>query len=187
MIGYKRFITNAQRHNHPMSQPSNAPTWPRKEAQKLWHHLEEKIPNKGYVLFATGYGPSGLPHIGTFGEVARTAMVRKALSEITDAPTRLYVFSDDMDGLRSVPDHIPQPAMLKENLGKPLSAIPDPFGTHGSYAAHNNALLQEFSINLIFLMSFNRQRSSTEAVRMMKCYRRFCSIMKMCARLCAPF
>ena len=121
MIGYKRFITNAQRHNHPMSQPSNAPiAWPRKEAQKLWHHLEEKIPNKGYVLFATGYGPSGLPHIGTFGEVARTAMVRKALSDMPNAPTRLptrlYVFSDDMDGLRSVPDHIPSASHAEEEF-----------------------------------------------------------------------
>ena len=138
-----------------MSQPSNAPiAWPRKEARALWHHLKEKIPAKGYVLFATGYGPSGLPHIGTFGEVARTAMVRKALSEITDAPTRLYVFSDDMDGLRSVPDHIPQPAMLEKNLGKPLSAIPDPYETHESYAAHNNALLQEFLNQFDFSYEF---------------------------------
>ena len=88
------------------------------------------------MIFETGYGPSGLPHIGTFNEVARTTFVRHAYEELTGgAPTRLIAFSDDMDGLRKVPDNVPNQAMLTDNLGKPLTRIPDPFGTHESFAA----------------------------------------------------
>src|SRR5579871_6010928 len=96
------------------------------------------------VLFETGYGPSGLPHIGTFGEVARTSWVRHAFETISEVPTRLIAFSDDMDGLRKVPENLPQGAMLAANLGKPLTAIPDPFGTHESFGHHMNARLQSF-------------------------------------------
>jgi lysyl-tRNA synthetase class 1 len=97
------------------------------------------------MIFETGYGPSGLPHIGTWNEVARTTFVRQAYEELTGgAATRLIAFSDDMDGLRKVPDNVPNQAMLTENLGKPLSRIPDPFGTHESFAAHNNAMLRTF-------------------------------------------
>jgi lysyl-tRNA synthetase class 1 len=96
------------------------------------------------VLFETGYGPSGLPHIGTFGEVVRTTMVRQAFRRMSDLPTRLFAFSDDMDGLRKVPDNVPNPEMLREYLGKPLTRIPDPFGKFESFGAHNNAMLRRF-------------------------------------------
>lgn len=118
--------------------------WPYEEARKLLKRYPDGAPAKGYVLFETGYGPSGLPHIGTFNEVLRTTMVRKAFAELSDIPTRLIAFSDDMDGLRKVPDNVPNKEMLAEHLGKPLSRIPDPFGTHDSFAAHNNARLREF-------------------------------------------
>ncbi len=95
-------------------------------------------------MFETGYGPSGLPHIGTFGEVARTSWVRQAFETLSGLPTRLIAFSDDMDGLRKVPDNVPNQVMLREHLGKPLTAIPDPFGTHESFGAHNNARLKAF-------------------------------------------
>ena len=118
--------------------------WPFVEARALVDRLGGKPPPKGYVLFETGYGPSGLPHIGTFGEVARTTMVRRAFSLLSDLPTRLYAFSDDMDGLRKVPDNVPQQDMLQSYLGRPLTDIPDPFGTHSSFGAHNNARLRAF-------------------------------------------
>ena len=96
------------------------------------------------MLFETGYGPSGLPHIGTFGEVARTTMVRNAFSVLSDIPTRLIAFSDDLDGLRKVPENVPNEEMLKPHLGKPLTSVPDPFGTHDSFGSHNNARLKAF-------------------------------------------
>ncbi len=98
------------------------------------------------MIFETGYGPSGLPHIGTFGEVARTTMVRHAFRVLTDdkIKTRLIAFSDDMDGLRKVPDNMPNKEMVAQHLGKPLTQVPDPFGTHPSFAAHNNARLRAF-------------------------------------------
>jgi lysyl-tRNA synthetase class 1 len=117
--------------------------WPYEEARKLLKRYPDGPGEKG-VVFETGYGPSGLPHIGTFNEVLRTTMVRNAYHALSDAPTRLIAFSDDMDGLRKVPDNVPNQAMLTEHLGKPLSRIPDPFGTHESFAAHNNAILREF-------------------------------------------
>jgi len=123
----------------------HAKAWPFQEARALLKRVgANKLPDKGYVLFQTGYGPSGLPHIGTFGEVARTLMVRHAFEQLSDAPTRLFAFSDDMDGLRKVPDNIPERDKVAEHLGKPLTAIPDPFGTHDSFGAHNNARLQAF-------------------------------------------
>ena len=118
--------------------------WPFEEARKLLKRYPDGAPDKGHILFETGYGPSGLPHIGTFNEVLRTTMVRNAFHALSDVPTRLIAFSDDMDGLRKVPDNVPRPEMLKEYLGKPLTQIPDPFGTHESFAHHNNALLREF-------------------------------------------
>ena len=96
------------------------------------------------MIFETGYGPSGLPHIGTFNEVARTSFVRNAYEEMTGGPTRLIAFSDDMDGLRKAPDNVPNRQMLEENLGKPLTRIPDPFGEYESFAHHNNAMLRRF-------------------------------------------
>ncbi|RME64198.1 MAG: lysine--tRNA ligase [Alphaproteobacteria bacterium] len=118
--------------------------WPFEEARKLVARYEKAAPAKGHVLFETGYGPSGLPHIGTFGEVARTQMVRHAFSVLSDLPTRLVCFSDDMDGLRKVPDNIPNAEKMAAHLGKPLTQVPDPFGTHDSFGAHNNARLKGF-------------------------------------------
>jgi lysyl-tRNA synthetase class 1 len=118
--------------------------WPFEEARKIVARLK-KSP-KDEVIFETGYGPSGLPHIGTFGEVARTTMVRHAFRVLTDdrIKTRLIAFSDDMDGLRKVPDNVPNKEMMQKHLGKPLTKVPDPFGTHGSFAEHNNARLRAF-------------------------------------------
>jgi len=121
-----------------------AKAWPFEEARKLVARFAKAPPAKGYVLFETGYGPSGLPHIGTFGEVARTTMVRQAFQRMSDLPTRLFAFSDDMDGLRKVPDNIPNKEMVAQHLGKPLTKVPDPFGTHESFGAHNNARLRAF-------------------------------------------
>ena len=119
--------------------------WPFEEARKLVKRYPDGKPGGEPVLFETGYGPSGLPHIGTFQEVFRTTLVRRAYETLTGgAPTRLVAFSDDMDGLRKVPDNVPNREMLQQNLGKPLSAIPDPFEQYQSFAAHNNAMLQRF-------------------------------------------
>src|SRR5579863_9590231 len=118
--------------------------WPFEEARKIVARLK-KTP-KDEVIFETGYGPSGLPHIGTFGEVARTTMVRHAFRVLTDdkIKTRLIAFSDDMDGLRKVPDNIPNKELVGRYLNKPLTKVPDPFGTHGSFGEHNNARLRAF-------------------------------------------
>ncbi len=116
--------------------------WPFEEAAKVADRASVRA--KGVALFETGYGPSGLPHIGTFGEVARTTWVRRAFERLTGLPTRLLAFSDDMDALRKVPDNVPNPELLRANLGKPVTRIPDPFGTHDSYGAHNNARLRAF-------------------------------------------
>ena len=122
----------------------NSKAWPFEEARRVLKRYAKKDPEKGYVLFQTGYGPSGLPHIGTFGEVARTTMVRRAFEIISDIPTRLFCFSDDLDGMRKVPDNVPQQEMLHENLQKPLTSVPDPFGEYPSFGDHNNAMLRRF-------------------------------------------
>src|SRR3954449_11365406 len=122
-----------------------ARAWPFEEARKLVARIGGTTPAKGYVLLETGYGPSGLPHIGTFGEVVRTTMVRQAFQRLSDIPTRLFCFSDDMDGLRKVPDNVPNKEMLAAHLGKPLTAVPDPFSNeHPSFGEHNNARLRAF-------------------------------------------
>ncbi len=118
--------------------------WPFREARKLIDRLAKAKAPKSEVLFQTGYGPSGLPHIGTFGEVARTSMVRQAFSVLSELPSRLLAFSDDMDGMRAVPDNIPNAEMLQAHIGKPLTQVPDPFGTHESFGHHNNARLRAF-------------------------------------------
>jgi lysyl-tRNA synthetase, class I len=121
-----------------------ANAWPFQEARKLVARVEAT--GQTGVLFETGYGPSGLPHIGTFGEVARTSMVRHAFQVLTQDKirTRLIAFSDDMDGLRKVPDNIPNKELVAAHLGKPLTEVPDPFGSHASFGAHNNARLRAF-------------------------------------------
>ena len=136
--------------------------WPFEEAKKIVARLE-KHP-KDVVLFETGYGPSGLPHIGTFGEVARTTMVRTAFRVLTGdrITTRLLCFSDDMDGLRKVPDNIPNKELVAAHLGKPLTEVPDPFGTHQSFGHHNNAMLRRFLDAFGFDYEF---ASSTEYYR----------------------
>ncbi|MBT6314407.1 MAG: lysine--tRNA ligase [Alphaproteobacteria bacterium] len=139
-----------------------ARAWPFEEARKLVKRLEKRDNTKGYALFETGYGPSGLPHIGTFGEVARTSMVRRAFQELSDVPSKLIAFSDDMDGLRRVPDNVPNKEMLEQHLNKPLTEVPDPFGTHSSFGAHNNARLQAFLDTFGFDYEF---KSSTEAYK----------------------
>jgi lysyl-tRNA synthetase, class I len=118
--------------------------WPFEEAKKLVARLAKKP--KAEVIFETGYGPSGLPHLGTFGEVARTSMVRQAFRVLTQdsIKTRLVAFSDDLDGLRKVPDNVPNKELLTAALGRSLTQVPDPFGTHSSFGAHNNARLQAF-------------------------------------------
>ena len=125
-----------------LAQKANA--WPFAEARKLAKRLEKSGCADGPVLFETGYGPSGLPHIGTFAEVARTTMVRHAFGVLTGRESRLIAFSDDMDGLRKVPDNVPEREMLGEHLDKPLTAVPDPFGCHDSFGQHNNAQLRSF-------------------------------------------
>ncbi len=121
-----------------------AKAWPFEEARRILKRYEKTPPEKGYVLFETGYGPSGLPHIGTFGEVARTTMIRNAFHQISDIPTKLIVFSDDMDGMRKVPENVPNQELLHENIQKPLTDVPDPFEQYDSFGAHNNAMLRRF-------------------------------------------
>jgi len=138
--------------------------WPFDEARKLIKRLERLPEKPDTVIFQTGYGPSGLPHIGTFGEVARTTMVRHAFRTLTQDkwPTRLICFSDDMDGLRKVPDNVPEREMMTRHLDEPLTTVPDPFGTHDSFGAHNNARLMEFLDTFGFEYEFF---SATECYR----------------------
>ena len=142
---------------------NNLKSWPFKEAEQIIRRhggLENfKVPSKGHILLETGYGPSGLPHIGTFGEVIRTTMVRNSLMSLIDCPTKLIAFSDDMDGLRKVPDNVPNKNMLKEYIGKPLTSIPDPFEKYESFGHHNNAKLRSFLDEFKFDYNFV---SSTE-------------------------
>ena len=150
-------VTDTAESLRDVAERSNA--WPFEEARKIVARLKKKP--KDEVIFETGYGPSGLPHIGTFGEVARTTMVRHAFRVLTDdkIKTRLIAFSDDMDGLRKVPDNIPNRDLIAAHLGKPLTKIPDPFGEYDSFAAHNNARLRAFLDQFGFDYEF---MSSTE-------------------------
>jgi lysyl-tRNA synthetase class 1 len=107
------------------------------------------LKKKGKITLQTGYGPSGLPHIGTFGEVARTSMMVNALKQLTDLPTEIITFSDDMDGLRKVPDNVPNQKLLEDNLHKPLTEVPDPFEKFDSFGEHNNEMLKNFLDSLI--------------------------------------
>ena len=118
--------------------------WPFVEAKKILKERKKFIEKKGKIILQTGYGPSGLPHIGTFGEVARTTMVVNALNQLTDLPKEIITFSDDLDGLRKIPDNVPKKEILKNNLHKPLTSIPDPFGKYKSFGEHNNEMLKNF-------------------------------------------
>ena len=161
------------------AEKSNA--WPFAEARDLLKRLGGKTPDKGYVLFETGYGPSGLPHIGTFGEVARTSMVRHAFAALSDIPTKLFAFSDDMDGLRKVPDNVPNKEMLAEHLGKPLTVVPDPFGTHESFGHHNNArlrsFLDEFGFSYEFVSSTDCYKSGRFDAALLRVLERFDAVI----------
>jgi lysyl-tRNA synthetase class 1 len=156
--------------------------WPFEEARKIVTRLKRRP--KEEVVFETGYGPSGLPHIGTFGEVARTSMVRHAFRVLTDdkIKTRLIAFSDDMDGLRKVPDNVPNKELLEKHLGKPLTRVPDPFGTHESFGAHNNArlcaFLDRFGFDYEFLSSTACYTSGRFDQTLLKVLAQFDAIMR---------
>ncbi len=160
----------------------NSKAWPFEVARAVLKRYEKAPPEKGYVLFETGYGPSGLPHIGTFGEVARTTMVRRAFEMISDIPTKLICFSDDLDGMRKIPGNVPNPQSLEPYLQQPLTSVPDPFGTHDSFGAHNNAKLNSFLDTFGFEYEFI---SSTEFYRtgqfdevLLRCAERYDDVMK---------
>ena len=136
----------------------NSKAWPFEEARRVLKRYENKAPEKGFVLFETGYGPSGLPHIGTFGEVLRTTMIMRAFQVISDIPAKLICFSDDLDGMRKVPGNVPQQEMLAQHMHKPLTSVPDPFGTHDSFGDHNNAMLRRFLDTFGFQYEFYSAR-----------------------------
>src|SRR6202161_384037 len=165
-----------------LAEQSNA--WPFEQAKAIVARLKKQP--KDEVLFETGYGPSGLPHIGTFGEVARTTMVRHAFRVLTgdSVKTRLIAFSDDMDGLRKVPDNIPNRELIAAHLGKPLSQVPDPFGEYDSFAAHNNArlraFLDQFGFEYEFMSStaiYKSGRFDRAVLRMLSCFDEVQAIM----------
>ena len=133
--------------------------WPFVEAKKILRERKKYIDLKGKIILQTGYGPSGLPHIGTFGEVARTSMLVNALNKLTDVPKEIITFSDDMDGLRKVPENIPNKELLENNLHKPLTVVPDPFKKFNSFGEHNNEMLKTFLDNFNFIYTF---KSSSE-------------------------
>jgi len=142
-------------------------SWPFIEAKKIIENFgglnNFSKPIKKYVLFETGYGPSGLPHIGTFGEVVRTSMVKNAFEALVDCETKLITFSDDMDGLRKIPDNVPNKNMLEKYIGQPLTSIPDPFEKYESFGHHNNAklcsFLDRFKFEYEFVSSTNKYKS----------------------------
>ena len=142
-------------HEHYKALGADAKAWVFTEARELIARLKNHP--KDEVIFETGYGPSGLPHIGTFGEVVRTSMVRHAFELLSGRPTRLICFSDDMDGLRKVPDNVPNRDLLTPHLGKPLTQVPDPFEKHESFGAHNNARLRAFLDGFGLIMNFYRR------------------------------
>src|SRR5438105_7876066 len=162
-----------------LAEQSNA--WPFEQAKAIVARLKKKP--KEEVLFATGYGPSGLPHIGTFGEVARTTMVRHAFRVLTEdkVRSRLIAFSDDMDGLRKVPDNIPNKELVAQHLGKSLSKVPDPFGTHASFGEHNNArlraFLDQFGFEYEFLSSTSCYASGRFDATLLRMLERFDAVM----------
>ncbi|MHC8508748.1 MAG: lysine--tRNA ligase [Rhodospirillales bacterium] len=160
----------------------DAKAWPFAEARALLKRTGGKTPAKGYVLFETGYGPSGLPHIGTFAEVARTTMVRRAFKTLSDTPTKLIAFSDDMDGLRKIPDNTPNADMVAKHLHKPLTAIPDPFGTHESFGHHNNArlcaFLDAFGFDYEFKSSTKMYKAGVFDEKLLLMLNRYDAVMK---------
>jgi lysyl-tRNA synthetase class 1 len=161
---------------------AGAKAWPFEAARLLAERVKAGL-NKGAVVFETGYGPSGLPHIGTFGEVVRTTMVRQAFRVLTDdaVPTELYCVSDDMDGMRKIPDNVPNREMLREHLQKPLTDVPDPFGAYASFAAHNNArlcaFLDGFGFDYAFKSATDLYRSGAFDAMLIRTLERYQAIM----------
>lgn len=158
--------------------------WPFEEARRILEKIGGKTPEKGYVLFETGYGPSGLPHIGTFGEVVRTSFVRHAFQCIApQIPTRMFCVSDDIDGLRKVPENVPNQEMVRANLGKPLTAVPDPFGTHESYGANMNsrlcAFLDGFGFEYEFISATEKYRSGAFDKTMLRVLEKYEELMEL--------
>ena len=133
--------------------------WPFVEAKKILKERKTFIEKKGKIILQTGYGPSGLPHIGTFGEVARTSMVVNALNHLSDLPKEIITFSDDMDGLRKIPDNIPDQKILNQNMHKPLTSVPDPFKKFNSFGEHNNEMLKVFLDKFEFKYNFKSSTS----------------------------
>ena len=133
--------------------------WPFVEAKKMLRERKAFLEKKGKITLQTGYGPSGLPHIGTFGEVARTSMMVNALNQLTDLPTEIITFSDDMDGLRKIPENVPQKELLENNLHKPLTQVPDPFNKFDSFGEHNNEMLKTFLNSFNFKYNFKSSTS----------------------------
>ena len=134
-------------------------SWPFVEARRLVKERQKIFEKKGKITLQTGYGPSGLPHIGTFGEVARTTMMVNAIKKIINVPTEIITFSDDMDGLRKIPDNIPNKEILEKNLHKPLTSVPDPFKKFKSFGEHNNEMLKDFLNSFNFKYSFKSSTS----------------------------
>lgn len=158
--------------------------WPFQEAAKLAKRYGKKPPKDGVVLFETGYGPSGLPHLGTFGEVVRTTMVQHAFHQMSDLPTKLICFSDDMDGLRKVPENVPGQEAMAHYLGRPLTQVPDPFGTHPSFGEHNNArlmaFLDQFGFEYEFLSAtqcYTAGRFDHTLVKMLEAYEKVMNVI----------
>ena len=137
-------------------------SWPFVEARRLVKDRQKIYEKKGTITLQTGYGPSGLPHIGTFAEVVRTTMMVNAIKQIIDIPTEIITFSDDMDGLRKIPDNVPNKEILENNLHKPLSSIPDPFKKYRSFGEYNNLMLKKFLDEFKFKYTF---KSSTETYK----------------------
>src|SRR5271163_4999651 len=165
-----------------LAEQSNA--WPFEQAKAIVARLKKQP--KDEVLFETGYGPSGLPHMGTFGEVARTTMVRQAFRVLTQdrIKTRLIAFSDDMDGLRKAPDNIPNRDMIAAHLGKPLTQVPDPFGEYDSFAEQNNtrfrSFLDRFGFEYEFMSStemYKSGRFDKALLRVLACFEEVQAIM----------
>lgn len=160
----------------------NQKSWPFMEAGRILKKVQNKIPKKGYVLFETGYGPSGLPHIGTFGEVVRTSFVMNAFKQLApEIPVKLLCISDDIDGLRKVPDNLPNQDLIKDNLGKPLTAVPDPFGTDKSYGDHMNnrlkAFLDRFNFDYEFVSATDKYKSGAFNDTMIKVVEKYDELM----------
>ncbi len=157
-----------------------AKSWPFEEARRLIKRME-RVKKTGPVIFETGYGPSGLPHIGTFQEVARTTMVRRAFELLTSRETKLVCFSDDMDGLRKVPDNLPNKEMLERHLQMPLTKIPDPFGSNESFAYHNNArlraFLDQFGFDYDFVSSTEQYQSGAFDATLMRMLEKYDDVM----------